>query len=57
MTVALQLAEFLGASWALWRLSAYCYRPRPQRNARDVDRWPVPSVEPAARADRPAILR
>jgi hypothetical protein len=45
----LQLAEFLGTSWVLWRLSALAYRPRTPRDARDVERWPVEADEPAAR--------
>lgn len=48
MSIALQLAEFLGTSWLLWRLSVHSYRPRTPRNVRDVDRWPVEAVEPPA---------
>lgn len=57
MSGVLQLAEFLGASWLLWRLSVYCYHPRTPRDGRDVHRWPVESAEPAARTDRSQIVR
>lgn len=57
MSIALQLAEFLGASWLLWRLSALLYRPRSPRDARGLNRWPVEVAEPAARRDRPVNVR
>ena len=57
MSIALQLAEFLGASWLLWWLSALLYRPRTPRDARGLNHWPVEEAEPAARRNQPVNAR
>lgn len=49
----MQLAEIIGTSWLLWRLSAWCYRPRVPRDLRDVSRWPVELAEPPAQSGQP----
>jgi hypothetical protein len=57
MSTVLQLLACSGASWLLWQLTQFCYRPRVPRDARQLDRWPVEVAEPAAGAPRTPVAR